>query len=160
MGDAQALLTSSSPPWPSSGWPASSTWPSSGWPASSPWPSPIVLVVGGGLIALIPGLPRITLAPDVVFFVFLPPLVHLAGWYASPQELRAVVKPLTLLAVGLVLVTAAAVGAVGHALVPGMDWAEAAVTGAVLAPTDAVAATATFSRLGAPERTRLLAEGE
>src|SRR3954451_21868446 len=97
-------------------------------------PSPIVLVVGGGLIALIPGLPRITLAPDVVFFVFLPPLVHSAGWYASPQELRAVVKPLTLLAVGLVLVTAAAVAAVAHALVPGMDWAEAAGIGAVLAP--------------------------
>jgi Na+/H+ antiporter len=123
-------------------------------------PSPIVLVIGGGLIALIPGLPRIILAPDLVFFVFLPPLVHSAGWYASPQELRAVVRPLALLAVGLVLLTAALVAAVAHALVPGMDWAEAAVLGAVLAPTDAVAATATFSRLGAPERTKLLAEGE
>ncbi len=123
-------------------------------------PSPIVLVLGGLAIALIPGLPHVTLAPDVVFLIFLPPLVHAAGWSSSAQELRAVLRPLAVLSVGLVFATAAAVALIAHALVPAIGWAPAAVLGAALAPTDAVAATATFSRIGAPERVRLLAEGE
>lgn len=123
-------------------------------------PSPIVLVIGGLVIALIPGLPRVALPPDAVFLLFLPPLVYSSGWYASPQELRAVVRPLGVLSVLLVFATAAAVAAVAHALVPGIGWAPAAVLGAILAPTDAVAATATFRRLGAPERLRLLVKGE
>jgi CPA1 family monovalent cation:H+ antiporter len=112
-------------------------------------PAPIVLVVGGLAIALIPGLPSVELEPDVVFLVFLPPLVYAAGWRTSPQELRAVMRPLALLAIGLVFLT-----------VPELPWAEAAVLGAILAPTDAVAATSIFSRLGAPERVRLVVEGE
>lgn len=123
-------------------------------------PAPIVLVVGGLAIALVPGLPSVELDPDTVFLVFLPPLVYAAGWRTSPGELRAVMRPLALLAVALVFVAAAAVAVVAHALVPGMDWAEAAILGAVLAPTDAVAATSIFRRLGAPERVRLLVEGE
>ena len=123
-------------------------------------PSPIVLVVGGLAIALIPGLPTVELEPDVIFLVFLPPLVYAAGWRTSPQELRAVMRPLGFLAIGLVFLTAAAVAVVAHLTVPGLSWAEAAVLGAVLAPTDAVAATAIFSRLGAPERVRLVVEGE
>jgi Na+/H+ antiporter len=123
-------------------------------------PAPIVLVLGGLAIAFVPGLPSIELDPDTIFLVFLPPLVYAAGWRTSPQELRAVMRPLALLAVALVFVAAAAVAAVAHALVPGMSWAEAAILGAVLAPTDAVAATSIFRRLGAPERVRLLVEGE
>lgn len=123
-------------------------------------PSPIVLVLGGLGIALIPGLPDVSLPPDVVFLVFLPPLVHSSGWYTSPFELRAVVRPLAMLSIALVFVSAATVAVVAHAFVPGMGWAGAAVLGGVLAPTDAVAATATFSRLGAPERLRLLVQGE
>jgi monovalent cation/hydrogen antiporter len=123
-------------------------------------PAPIVLVVGGLAIALIPGLPRITLAPDVVFFGFLPPLVYAAGFEASPHELRAVLRPLAFLALGLVFVTAAVVAAVAHTLVPGFGWPAAAVLGAALAPTDAVSAQATFRRLGAPTRLSLLAQGE
>jgi CPA1 family monovalent cation:H+ antiporter len=123
-------------------------------------PAPIVLVMGGLCIALVPGLPRVALPPEVVFLVFLPPLVHSAGWYASPRELRAVVRPLGVLAVGLVFATAAGVAVTAHALVPGMGWAEAAVLGAVLAPTDTVAAIATFGRLGVPHRVRLIVEGE
>jgi len=123
-------------------------------------PAPIVLVVGGLVIAFVPGLPDVELEPDVIFLVFLPPLVYAAGWRTSPQELRAVMRPLGFLAVGLVFVTAAAVAVVAHATVPGLSWAEAAVLGAVLAPTDAVSATAIFSRLGAPERVRLVVEGE
>jgi Na+/H+ antiporter len=123
-------------------------------------PAPIVLVLGGLAIALVPGLPTVELEPDTVFLVFLPPLVYAAGWRTSPQELRALVRPLALLAVGLVFVTAAVVAVAAHALAPELTWAEAAVLGAVLAPTDAVAATSVFRRLGAPERVRLLVEGE
>lgn len=123
-------------------------------------PSPIVLVLGGLAIAFVPGLPDVELDPDTIFLIFLPPLVYAAGWRTSPQELRAVVRPLGLLAVALVFLTAAVVAVVAHALVPELSWAEAAILGAVLAPTDAPAATAIFRRLGAPERVRLLVEGE
>jgi monovalent cation/hydrogen antiporter len=123
-------------------------------------PAPIVLVVGGLAVAFLPGLPHVELDPDTIFLVFLPPLVYAAGWRTSPQELRAVMRPLALLAIGLVFVAAGAVAVVAHALVPELSWAEAAILGAVLAPTDAVAATSIFRRLGAPERVRLLIEGE
>ena len=123
-------------------------------------PAPIVLVVGGLAIALIPGLPDVELDPDLIFLVFLPPIVFSAGWRTSPLELRALMKPLAGLSVGLVFLTAGVIAVVAHELVPGLDWAEAAVLGAVLSPTDAVAATSIFRRLGAPERVRLLVEGE
>jgi CPA1 family monovalent cation:H+ antiporter len=123
-------------------------------------PAPIVLVVGGLAIAFVPGLPTVDLDPDAIFLVFLPPLVFSAGWRTSPRELRTVMRPLALLAVGLVFLTAAAVAVAAHATVPGLGWAEAAVLGAVLAPTDAVAAIAIFRRIGGPERVRLLVEGE
>ena len=123
-------------------------------------PAPIVLVLGGLAIALLPGLPEVELDPDTIFLVFLPPLVFSAGWRTSPRELRTVMRPLGLLAVVLVFVTGAVVAVVAHALVPGLGWAEAAVLGAILAPTDAVAAIAVFRRIGGPERVRLLVEGE
>jgi CPA1 family monovalent cation:H+ antiporter len=123
-------------------------------------PYPIVLVLGGLAIGLVPALPDLELDPEVVFLVFLPPLLYSAGWYASPRELRAEVRPLALLAIGLVLATMAAVAVVAHALVPGMSWEAAFVLGAIVGPTDPVSATATFSRLGAPARVRLLVEGE
>jgi monovalent cation/hydrogen antiporter len=123
-------------------------------------PAPIVLVVGGLAIAFIPGLPSVELEPDTIFLIFLPPLVYAAGWRTSPLELRTVMRPLALLSVGLVFLTAAVVALVAHATVPGMSWAEAAVLGAVISPTDTVAATSIFRRLGAPERVRLLVEGE
>jgi Na+/H+ antiporter len=123
-------------------------------------PAPIVLVLGGLAIAFVPGLPDVELEPDTIFLLFLPPLVYAAGWRTSPLELRAIVRPLGLLAVALVFITAAVVAVVAHALVPELSWAEAAILGAVLAPTDAPAATAIFRRLGAPERVRLLVEGE
>ncbi len=123
-------------------------------------PYPIVLVVGGLAIGLVPALPDLVLDPDVVFLVFLPPLLLAAGWNASPRELKAEVRPLALLAFGLVLATMAGVAVVAHAIVPGMSWEAAFVLGAVVGPTDPVSATATFSRIGAPARLRLLVEGE
>ena len=123
-------------------------------------PYPIVLVVGGLAIGLIPGLPDLELDPDVVFLVFLPPLLHAAGWNSSPRELKAEIRPLALLSIGLVLVTMVAVAVLAHAIVPGMSWEAAFVLGAIVGPTDPVSATATFSRIGAPRRVRLLVEGE
>lgn len=123
-------------------------------------PAPIVLVLGGLAIAFVPGLPEVELDPDTIFLVFLPPLVFSAGWRTSPRELRTVLRPLGLLAVALVFLTAAVVALVAHALIPELGWAEAAVLGAILAPTDAVAAIAIFRRLGGPDRVRLLVEGE
>ncbi len=128
------------------------------WSISVPYP--IVLVLGGLAIGLVPTLPDLELDPDVVFLVFLPPLLHAAAWQSSPRELRAEVRPLALLAIGLVLVTMCAVAVVAHAIVPGMSWEAAFVLGAVVGPTDPVAAIATFSRIGAPARLRLLVEGE
>ncbi|HEY5942070.1 MAG TPA: Na+/H+ antiporter [Solirubrobacterales bacterium] len=123
-------------------------------------PAPIVLVLGGLAIAFVPGLPDVELAPDTIFLLFLPPLVYAAAWRSSPLELRAVTRPLALLSVGLVFITAAVVALVAHALVPELGWAEAALLGAILAPTDAVAPISIFRRLSAPERVRLLVEGE
>ena len=123
-------------------------------------PYPIVLVVGGLAIGLVPELPDLVLDPHVVFVVFLPPLLHAAGWWASPRELRAELRPLASLAILLVLATMAAVAVVAHAIVPGMSWEAAFVLGAIVGPTDPVSAAATFARLGAPQRVRLLVEGE
>ena len=123
-------------------------------------PYPIVLVLGGLAIGFVPGLPDVRLAPDVVFLVFLPPLLVAAAYYASPQELLAERGALAHLALGLVLATMAAVAVVAHELVDGLSWAGAFVLGAVVAPTDPVAAIATFRRARVPERVRLVAEGE
>jgi len=122
-------------------------------------PYPIVLVIGGVAIGFIPGLPTIELEPDIVFLVFLPPLLHASGFNASPQELRAAAAQLLSLTLVLVLVTMGAVAVVGHELV-GLSWPVAFVLGAILAPTDPVSASATFSRLGVPERPALAVEAE
>jgi CPA1 family monovalent cation:H+ antiporter len=123
-------------------------------------PYPIVLVLGGLVVAAIPGLPSLELEPDAILLVFLPPLLMSAGWYASPRELRAESRALGALALVLVLVTMVAVAVVAHALVDGLPWAAAFVLGAVVAPTDAVAAIATFSRVSVPERVSRLVQGE
>jgi CPA1 family monovalent cation:H+ antiporter len=99
------------------------------------------------------------LAPEAVFLLFLPPLLHSAGFGASPQELRAAAGQLVSLTFALVLVTMCAVAVVAHAVIQ-LSWAEAFVLGAILAPTDPVSAAATFGRLGAPERVRVAVEAE
>lgn len=123
-------------------------------------PYPIVLVLGGLAIGFLPGGPDIGLDPDLIFLVFLPPLLQSAGYYASVRELRAELVPLTGLVVGLTLVTMVAVAAVAQAVVPGLGWTEALVLGAIVAPTDPVAAIAVFDRVGVSDRVKLLVEGE
>jgi Na+/H+ antiporter len=123
-------------------------------------PYPIVLVLGGFALGFVPGLPEFELDPEAVFVIFLPPLLHAVAWSSSPRELRAELRPLAMLSIGLVLVTMCAVAVVAHAIVPGMSWEAAFVLGAIVGPTDPVAAIATFSRIGVPPRVRLLVEGE
>jgi Na+/H+ antiporter len=123
-------------------------------------PSPIALVVCGLLVGLVPGLPEVDLDPDLVFFVFLPPLVYGAGFTASPRDLRAQARRIGILAIGLVAASTAAVAVAMKLVVPGFGWAEAFVLGAVLAPTDPVAAVAIMQRLRVAPQLATVVEGE
>src|SRR5919106_467290 len=122
-------------------------------------PYPILLVVGGLGLGFVPGLPVVQIAPEVIFVIFLPPLLNAAAFFSSPLDLRAHLRPIVLLAIGLVLLTTLAVAAVAHYVV-GLPWAAAFVLGAILAPTDPVAAEAIFRRLGVPERVSTIVGGE
>src|ERR671914_2124739 len=122
-------------------------------------PYPILLVLGGLVIGFVPGLPDIEIPPEVIFVAFLPPLLNSAAFASSPLDLRAQLRPIVLLAVGLVLATMGAVAVIAHALI-GLPWAAAFVLGAILAPTDPVAAEAIFGRLGVPERVGTVVGGE
>ena len=123
-------------------------------------PYPIFLVLGGLALGALPGVPEIELEPEVVFLVFVPPLVHAAGYQASPRHLLRDARPIALAAVVLVGATIAAIAIAAHALIDGLSWPAAWVLATVVAPTDLVAATAVFRRLGAPERVVNLVEGE
>jgi CPA1 family monovalent cation:H+ antiporter len=123
-------------------------------------PYPVVLVIGGLALGFVPGLPTIELEPDLVFILFLPPILFAAGYFTSLRALRLKATPIALLAVGLVLFTTVVVAAVAHALVPSMPWAAAFALGAIVAPPDAVAATTVFQRLGVPRRIIIVLEGE
>lgn len=123
-------------------------------------PYPILLVVGGLLLGLVPGIPRVALAPELVFLLFLPPLLYAEAYFTSWQEFRANLRPISLLAIGLVLATTGAVAAAAHWAIPGVSWPAAFVLGAVVAPTDEVAASSVIRRLGMPRRLITIIEGE
>ncbi|MDH6574778.1 Na+/H+ antiporter [Kitasatospora sp. MAP5-34] len=123
-------------------------------------PAPIALVVAGLLVSFVPGVPDYHLDPELALLVFVPPLVYADAVESSYLNLRANARPIGLLSVGLVLFTTLVVGLVAHTVIPGMPWAVAFVLGAILAPTDSVAAVAIARRLGLPRRivTILVAE--
>jgi monovalent cation/hydrogen antiporter len=123
-------------------------------------PYPIVLVLGGTLIGFIPGVPEVQLNPDLVLVAVLPPLLYGGAFFTSLRELRANMKAIGFLAIGLVLVTMLAVAAVAHEFIAGLDWPEAFVLGAIVSPTDPTASTAIAERLGLPMRLVSLIEGE
>src|SRR2546429_3260391 len=123
-------------------------------------PYPILLVIGGLTLALVPGLPTIRLDPDLVFLVFLPPILWSAAYFTSLREFRKNLRPISLLAIGLVAATSAAVAVVTHAILPGIGWAEAIALGAIVSPPDAVSATAIGKRLHIPRRVVTILEGE
>src|SRR3954453_9825048 len=103
-------------------------------------PYPIVLVIGGAAFGCIPGLPEIKLDPDVVLVVFLPPLLYGAAFFANLGDIRANLRGITLTSVGLVLVTMCLVAVVAQTLIPGMPWGAAFALGAIVSPTDPLAA--------------------
>ena len=123
-------------------------------------PYPIVLVLGGLLTGLVPGLPDVELAPELVFLLFLPPLVYIAAFFTSVRDFRAQARPILTLAVGLVLATTVVVALVAHELIRGLDWPAAFVLGAIVSPPDAVAAAAIFRRLPVPRVIVTVLEGE
>ena len=123
-------------------------------------PYPILFVLGGLVLALIPGLPHPRLDPKIVLVGILPPLLYSTAFYTPLREFRANIRAIASLAVGLVLATAAAVAAVAHAIVPDMPWSSAFVLGAIVAPTDPVAATAIAGRCRLPRRLVSIIEGE
>lgn len=123
-------------------------------------PYPILLVIGGLILGFIPGLPHVELNPELVFALFLPPLLTSAAWYTSWRDFRFNLRPILLLAIGLVLVTTSAVAAVAHVAIEGVTWATGFVLGAIVSPPDAVAATAITQRLNVPRRVVTVLEGE
>ena len=122
-------------------------------------PYPIPLVLGGVALGLIPGMPEIELDPDLVLVIFLPPLLYAAAFFADLRALRSNARPITLLAIGLVLVTTGVVAVIGHEAI-GLTWPMAFALGAIVSPTDPLAATAIMRRLGAPRRIVNVVEGE
>ena len=123
-------------------------------------PYPIMLVVGGLALALIPGVPRLNLAPENVLVLFLPPLLFAAARLMSWTEFRAHARTIGSLAIGLVIATTAGVAVVAHTVIPGMPWGVAFVLGAIVSPPDAVAATTVLARMKVPRRIVTVLEGE
>jgi|KBSSwiStaDraftv2_1062776.scaffolds.fasta_scaffold195153_1 CPA1 family monovalent cation:H+ antiporter len=123
-------------------------------------PYPIILVIGGLLLSFIPGTPRISFDPDVVFFVVLPPLLYYAAWATSWREFSYNLVSISLLAFGLVTFTVIGIALLAPLFLPGFDWRMGVVLGAVIAPTDTIAATSIAKRLGLPKRIVDVLEGE
>jgi monovalent cation/hydrogen antiporter len=123
-------------------------------------PAPFLLILVGIAASYFPGMPDVELSEDVVLFGLLPPLLYAAAQGTSLVDFKANQRPILLLSVGLVAFTALGVGWVAHALVPGISWPIAFAIGAVVAPPDAVAATAIARRIGLPRRIVTIIEGE
>lgn len=123
-------------------------------------PYPILLVLAGIGIGAIPGLPRVSLDPEVVFLIFLPPILYASAWTTSWKDFREAKRPITLLAIGCVIFTTCAVAWVAHSFIPDLNWPEAFVLGAIISPPDAVAAAAATKGLNIPKRVTTILEGE
>jgi CPA1 family monovalent cation:H+ antiporter len=124
------------------------------------FPFPIVLVLSGIAISLIPGLPPISLQPDIVFLIFLPPLLYDASWNTNWYNFKVYKRPILLVAFGLVFFTTFIVGVVAHTLIPGISWPAGFVLGAIISPTDSVAAISMTKGLPLAKRITSILEGE
>lgn len=121
---------------------------------------PIFLVIAGLLISFIPGIPHISLEPDWVFLLFLPPLLYFAAWNTSWKDFWELKRPIGLLAIGLVVMTATAVAYLSSAMIPDFTLAMGFVLGGIISPPDAVAATSVLQGLKIPKRVVTILEGE
>jgi CPA1 family monovalent cation:H+ antiporter len=123
-------------------------------------PAPFALVVVGLVAGFIPGTPTVELDPDIVLVLILPPLLYAAALSTAFADFRDNMRPITLLSVGLVLVTTGVVGLVAHLVLPGIGLPAALALGAIVAPPDAIAATAVARRMALPRRVLTILEGE
>ncbi len=123
-------------------------------------PYPILLVLAGLMIWLIPGMPIIELNPDIVFFIFLPPLLYSAAWQTSWNDFWKWRRAIFLLAFGLVIATSTIVAYVSVYLIPGFTLALGFLLGGIISPPDAVAATSVMKGLKVPKRLSVILEGE
>ena len=123
-------------------------------------PAPVLLAVAGVAWSLIPSLPSLTIPPEVVLSVFLPPLLYADAWQASWIDFRRWLRPILQLAIGLVAFTILAVGLVAHWALPGLPWAACFLLGAIVSPTDTVAVHAVLDRLRVPRRVTAILGGE
>jgi monovalent cation/hydrogen antiporter len=123
-------------------------------------PSPFLLLPAGICLGFLDHFPRITLDPNLVLYVFLPPLVYAGAAFSSWVEFRQNLRTISALAVGCVLFTTAIVAVAAHWLIPGFEWAAAFVLGAIVSPPDEVAAISIARRLGIPKRLSTILEGE
>ena len=123
-------------------------------------PYPIVLVVAGLALGFVPGIPQVALDPDLIFFVFLPPLLYSGAWLTSWRDFSYSLVSILMLTFGLVAFTVVGVSLAACFLFAGFDWRLGIVLGAVVAPTDAIAATTIARQLGLPRRIVDVLEGE
>lgn len=121
---------------------------------------PILLTVGGLFISFFPGLPNVDLDSSVVLVVFLPPLLYSAAWYTNWGDFRRNLEPVVVLALGLVLATSLGIAYVANLFIPGFTLATGLLLGAVVSPSDAVAATAVMKTLSVPRKIAIILEGE
>ncbi|WP_395689126.1 Na+/H+ antiporter [Caenimonas koreensis] len=124
------------------------------------FPYPIALVAGGAVLGLVPSLPQFVFDPQLILVAVLPPILYQAALLTSWSDFKANIRPIGMLAIGLVVVTTLAVGAALKWMVPDVPWAAAFVLGAIVSPPDAVAATTILSRLNMPRRIVTILEGE
>ena len=123
-------------------------------------PPAAALLIGGSVMAFVPGLPPVHLDPDLVIVVFLPPLLMDGAYFSVWEELKRNLGGILLLAIGAVAFTTLAVGVVTHLVVPALPWAVCFALGAIVSPPDAVAAKAVLERLALPRKLMVLLEGE
>src|SRR5262245_50594352 len=123
-------------------------------------PPPAVPTISAALVALVPGVPDVPLHPDLILVLFLPPLLYAGAFQTSWNDFKRWMRPILLLATGLVAVTILFVGVVAHAILPSLPWPACFVLGAVVAPTDTVAVQAVIERLRVPRRLTAILGGE
>ena len=123
-------------------------------------PYPILLVIAGVAISLLPHVPRIPLDPDLIFLIFLPPLLYAAAWQTSWREFRRNLVSISMLAVGLVGFTVWGVATIADRFITALDWKSGFLLGAVVATTDAIAATSIAKSVGLPKQIVDILEGE
>ncbi len=123
-------------------------------------PYPVLLLTAGIAVGFIPGFHRVSINPDVVFLIFLPPMLYDAAYNISFKDFRRNINTISLLAISLIFITTIGIAVLAYFLIPGMSWPLAFVLGAILSPPDAIAASGVTKGLGLPHRTSTILEGE